>query len=58
MNNETCVCCGNIIPEGRQVCLICEGKYAKYTTSEVPQRYKKSTIIGLLLNYCRVHLFQ
>lgn len=24
MNSETCVCCGREIPEGRQVCLICE----------------------------------
>lgn len=23
-NAERCVCCGAIIPEGRQVCLICE----------------------------------
>ena len=21
--NETCVCCGEVIPEGRQVCPIC-----------------------------------
>ena len=27
MNNEnTCVCCGAIIPEGRQVCPQCERK--------------------------------
>ena len=26
MNNNRCVCCGKIIPEGRQVCLDCEHK--------------------------------
>lgn len=24
MADNTCVCCGAIIPEGRQICLICE----------------------------------
>ena len=26
MNNNRCVCCGEIIPSGRQVCWICEHK--------------------------------
>lgn len=26
MNNNRCVCCGKIIPEGRQICLDCEDK--------------------------------
>lgn len=26
MTEERCVCCGEIIPEGRQVCLLCERK--------------------------------
>lgn len=26
MNNNRCVCCGEIIPEGRQVCPACEYK--------------------------------
>lgn len=26
MNNEYCVCCGAVIPEGRHVCLDCEPK--------------------------------
>lgn len=26
MNDNRCVCCGRIIPEGRQVCPICEEK--------------------------------
>lgn len=25
-NESTCVCCGEIIPEGRQVCYQCENK--------------------------------
>ena len=25
MNENRCVCCGNLIPEGRQVCPKCEG---------------------------------
>ncbi len=24
--NNTCVCCGSVIPEGRQVCKKCEGE--------------------------------
>lgn len=24
MNEDKCVCCGNIVPEGRQVCWLCE----------------------------------
>ena len=27
-NINRCVCCGEVIPEGRQVCLYCETKYA------------------------------
>lgn len=26
MPDNTCVCCGKIIPEGRQICLSCEGQ--------------------------------
>ena len=26
MNENTCVCCGRIIPEGRHICLLCEGQ--------------------------------
>lgn len=29
MYSETCVCCGSEIPEGRQVCPICEMRYGK-----------------------------
>lgn len=26
MPDNTCICCGAIIPEGRQICLLCEGE--------------------------------
>lgn len=26
MPDNTCACCGAIIPEGRQICLLCEGE--------------------------------
>lgn len=26
MTEERCICCGEIIPEGRQVCILCERK--------------------------------
>lgn len=28
--NNTCICCGAIIPEGRQVCPICERKWPEF----------------------------
>lgn len=33
MNEEVCVCCGNVIPEGRQVCMSCE-QYAEKPQTE------------------------
>jgi hypothetical protein len=41
---NTCVCCGDIIPEGRQVCLACEkwesgqSKYMKFDCPECGAR--------------------
>lgn len=29
MNENTCVCCGEIIPEGRQICYKCEKEMDK-----------------------------
>ena len=29
MNEDRCVCCGEVIPEGRQVCLNCENRMTK-----------------------------
>lgn len=28
--NNTCVCCGAIVPEGRQVCPICERQWPEF----------------------------
>ena len=30
--NNTCICCGEVIPEGRQVCINCEEKLSKNYT--------------------------
>ena len=35
MNENRCVCCGRIIPEGRQVCESCEA--AAYYHEETPE---------------------
>lgn len=45
MANNTCVCCGQIIPEGRQVCPQCEDMAApKYDPAEFfsAERQKKT----------------
>ena len=34
MNDNRCVCCGNIIPEGWQVCLACAIKAEKQEKKE------------------------
>ena len=34
MNDNRCVCCGRIIPEGRQVCPICEKNAGKREKAE------------------------
>lgn len=41
MNNNTCVCCGAIIPEGRQVCPNCES--GKYNSDEFFSAERKRT---------------
>lgn len=37
MSEDRCVCCGDIIPEGRQVCPGCDGGV---TTATIPGRCK------------------
>ena len=39
--NETCVCCGDVIPEGRQVCPSCIKELRDYKPKGV-----KTTTIG------------
>lgn len=41
-NAEHCVCCGAVIPEGRQVCIICSLKTNyKQPTADVVSAIKK-----------------
>lgn len=42
-NAERCVCCGAVIPEGRQVCPICELKATAELRAEV-RNYAKAAI--------------
>jgi len=43
---ETCVCCGEVIPEGRQVCPDCEWK-ARQRKDYVPEsRYQTSSWVN------------
>lgn len=61
MNNNLCVCCGDIIPEGRQVCPVCEMKNAaaaraetrKKIKSAYNQEYNKKNIIQKLITFNR-----
>lgn len=40
MNSERCVVCGEIIPEGRQICLACESKpKRKHSCKGCTKRY-------------------
>lgn len=61
MIDNTCVMCGDIIPEGRQVCPICEMKNAaaaraetrKKIKSAYNQEYNKKNIIQKLITFNR-----
>ena len=46
--SETCVCCGREIPEGRQVCHICEyeAEHGKEDTN-VSRRHRPSDMVEL-----------
>ena len=40
--NNTCVCCGDIIPEGRQICPTCENALKNYAPKGVKtKQFKK-----------------
>lgn len=39
MNENTCACCGEIIPEGRQVCWGCEHSIAPKSPSEAQIKF-------------------
>ena len=38
---DRCVCCGEIVPEGRQVCPQCERKRYIYTIPDIPPSLNK-----------------
>lgn len=40
MTADHCACCGQVIPEGRQVCFKCTNKYPPTTYNPVYQAYK------------------
>lgn len=42
-NEDTCVCCGEYVPEGQQVCRTCEHK-AKQKLGYAPQPYWKQCL--------------
>ena len=57
MSEERCVMCGDIIPEGRMVCPICEKKWKgtpievfKPARDEVIEVFTKDTLIECLQN--------
>ena len=49
MTENTCVCCGQIIPEGRMVCNKCENAVANYQQYILPARqYGKDYVIRMV----------
>lgn len=40
-NVDRCVCCGEIVPEGRQICPQCERKRYIYTIPDIPPSLNK-----------------
>lgn len=58
-NAEHCVCCGAVIPEGRQVCIICGLKtnYKQSTTGVVEVRHGKWDI-NRNCSVCGVYKFE
>ena len=61
MSEERCICCGDIIPEGRQFCPVCEMKNAAKTREDRRRRkksardmaYQKKNIIQKVLTFNR-----
>ena len=42
---DRCVCCGEIVPEGRQVCPQCERKRYIYTIHDIPPDIGKTVFL-------------
>ena len=61
MSEERCICCGDIIPEGRQFCPVCEMKNAAQVRINLRKRkksardmaYQKKNIIQKVLAFNR-----
>ena len=53
MNQNRCVCCGELIPEGRQVCWLCANGRAHFPTARLA---KQSTIITII-SKCTKRIF-
>ena len=61
MTDNRCVCCGDIIPEGRQVCPVCEMKFAAASRAAIrkkvksirDQAYNKKNIVQKLITFNR-----
>lgn len=45
MNEDRCICCGEIIPEGRQICLNCEYRVGKIGSILQSQNATKDDVI-------------
>ena len=61
MTDNRCVCCGDIIPEGRQGCPVCEMKFAAASRAAIrkkvksirDQAYNKKNIVQKLITFNR-----
>lgn len=61
MSEERCICCGDIIPEGRQFCPVCEWRAAALKRQNEKRRkksardmaYNKKNIIQKVLTFNR-----
>lgn len=54
MSANLCVCCGAVIPEGRQVCPICEHKAERPTAPCVACRYSERIRRNKLMVFCQL----
>lgn len=55
MSANLCVCCGAVIPEGRQVCPVCEHKAERPTAPCVACRYSERIRELKLVVFCEFY---
>ena len=54
--NNTCICCGTIVPEGRQICPQCEDSLKNYKPKGVKtKKIKKFKFIQLTIDDVEVN---